>query len=146
MVMSIMPKDAVIYECKKCNFTCSKQSNFNAHLSTVKHKKITNDTIILPQILRCECGNEYQYRSGLSRHKKTCTYNSTPPLENTITYTQAETAKPTTDNATDQASDKLFVLVKDLMLQLAIKDKQHEELITHIWLQKINNWQNFKTP
>ena len=125
MIMQNMPKDAVNYECKKCNFTCSKQSNFNAHLSTAKHKKITNDTIMLPQILRCDCGNEYQYRSGLSRHKKRCTYNSTPPLENTITYTQNEPPQP----ATDPSCDKLFVLVKELMLQLAAKDKQQEELI-----------------
>jgi hypothetical protein len=126
--MQNMPKHAVKYECIKCNFTCSKQSNYNAHLSTAKHKKITNDTIVLPQILRCECGNEYQYRSGLSRHKKICRYNSTPPLENTVTYTQAEPTHP----PTEPASDKLFVLVKDLMQQLAIKDKQHEELITHM--------------
>ncbi len=125
MIMQNMPKHAVKYECIKCNFTCSKQSNYNAHLSTAKHKKITNDIIMLPQILRCDCGNEYQYRSGLSRHKKRCTYNSTPPLENTITYTQNEPPQP----ATDPSCDKLFVLVKELMLQLAAKDKQQEELI-----------------
>jgi hypothetical protein len=87
---------------------------------------------MLPLKLICECGNEYQHRSGISRHKKTCTYNSTPPLENTIIYTQDEPPQPTTDNATELASDKLFVLVKDLILQLAVKDKQHEELITHM--------------
>jgi hypothetical protein len=124
--MQNMPKRAVKYECIKCNFTCSKQSNYNAHLLTAKHKKITNDTIVLPQILRCECGNEYQYRSGLSRHKKICTYNSTPPkLENTVTYTQNEPLQP----ATHLSTDKLFTLVTELMLQLAAKDKQQEELI-----------------
>jgi hypothetical protein len=124
------PNDDFNYECIKCNFTCSKQSNYNAHLSTTKHKRMINNTIMLPQILRCDCGNEYQYRSGLSRHKKICTYNSTPPLENTIIYTQDEPTQPTADNATELASDKLFVLVKELMLQLAVKDKQHQELMS----------------
>jgi hypothetical protein len=124
------PNDAVKFECIKCNFTCSKQSNYNAHLSTTKHKRMINNTIMLPQILTCDCGNEYQYRSGLSRHKKICTYNSTPPLENTIIYTQDKPTQPTADNATELATDKLFVLVKELMLQLAVKDKQHQELMS----------------
>ena len=122
-----MSNHDVKYECIECNFTCSKQSNYNAHLSTTKHKNMINNTIVLPQKLKCECGNEYQCRSGLSRHKKTCAYNSTLPLENTIIYTQDEPTQPTAYNATDLETDKLYVLVKELMLQMTVKDKQHQE-------------------
>ena len=34
-----MLKNAKIYECKKCLFTCSKQSNYNTHLLTTKHRR-----------------------------------------------------------------------------------------------------------
>ena len=37
-----MPKNAEKYYCKDCDFKCSKLSNYNQHLSTRKHKMLTN--------------------------------------------------------------------------------------------------------
>ena len=126
------PINAKKFACEKCAFECSKLCDYNRHLATAKHKRLINannvSAIQQPEIYKCICGNEYKHAPSLCKHKKTCTYNSAPPLENTITYTQEEPIHP----APEPASDKLFVLVKDLMLQLAIKDKQHEELITHM--------------
>jgi len=31
------------YYCEKCDFGCSKLSNYNNHLSTAKHQMITDD-------------------------------------------------------------------------------------------------------
>jgi len=74
-----MPKNAEIFYCEKCDFKCSKQSNFNAHVATRKHQMITNDNTKMPKIaekcqsrLSCHCGKTYQYRSGLSRHRTLC--------------------------------------------------------------------------
>ena len=74
-----MPKNAEIFYCENCDFKCSKQSNFNAHLLTRKHQMITNDNTKMPKIaekcqsrLSCHCGKTYQYRSGLSRHRTLC--------------------------------------------------------------------------
>lgn len=39
-----MPKNAEKYYCKLCDFGCSKQSNYDNHLSTRKHKMIVNDS------------------------------------------------------------------------------------------------------
>ena len=36
-----MPKNARIFHCEKCDFTCSKESNFNTHLLTRKDKRLT---------------------------------------------------------------------------------------------------------
>jgi len=126
------PINAKKFACEKCAFECSKLCDYNRHLATAKHKRLINANIVSamqqPEIYKCICGNEYKHAPSLCKHKKTCAYNSTPPLENTVIYTQEQP----THIATEPASDKLFVLVKDLMLQLAIKDKQHEELITHM--------------
>ena len=122
-----MPKHANIFECEKCNFICSKQSNFNNHLITVKHKNRTNRTEQVPEnanAFDCECGRKYKARNSLWYHKKKCTYTSTPPLENTIVYATEEKPQPTTE----PGSGELIVLVKELMLQLTAKDKQLEEL------------------
>ena len=126
------PVNAKKFACEKCAFECSKLCDYNRHLATAKHKRLINANNVSamqqPEIYKCICGNEYKHAPSLCKHKKTCTYNSTPPLENTVIYNQEQP----THIATEPASDKLFVLVKDLMLQLAIKDKQHEELITHM--------------
>jgi len=51
------------YFCKKCLFTCSKKSNWNKHILTLKHKK---------NKYTCVCGNSYKFRQSLYSHKKTC--------------------------------------------------------------------------
>ena len=71
-----MPKNAVFFRCESCDFTCSKQSNYKAHLTTLKHRRITKDNEKMPKNAApyfCDiCGQEYKYSSGLSKHKKKC--------------------------------------------------------------------------
>ena len=57
--------------CEKCAFKCSNKYDYTRHLSTAKHKKIYNDIKKVESHI-CLCGKEYQYYSGLWRHKKTC--------------------------------------------------------------------------
>ena len=71
-------KNAEFWECKLCNFKCSKKSNYNKHLQTLKHnrhfldskkcQKMPNDKWV------CECGKSYVYDTGYYRHKKKCNY------------------------------------------------------------------------
>lgn len=71
-----MPKNAKIYTCEKCDFKCSKLSNYETHLATDKHRRITLDT--LPSSnnnFTCSCGNVYKYASGLSKHRKKCSFS-----------------------------------------------------------------------
>ena len=37
-----MPKNAEEYYCEKCRFVCSKKSNYNKHLGTLKHQNANN--------------------------------------------------------------------------------------------------------
>jgi len=122
--MPKMPKNAKNYECEKCNFICSKQSNFNMHLTTAKHIRLINANSSLlenmPTEYKCICGNEYKHASSLSKHKKGCTYTPpSSPEENIQT-----TIEPIEPNSAD-----LLILVKELMIQMAAKDKQQDELI-----------------
>ena len=60
------------FHCGKCDFSCSKKKDFIRHERTVKHKNGNNDNKKGPPYKCVVCGREYKYRSGLSRHKKTC--------------------------------------------------------------------------
>jgi hypothetical protein len=68
-----MPKNANVYNCNKCNFKCSKKSNYDKHLTTRKH---TNTYTYLPKdtlgIYTCNCGKEYNHRQSLYTHNKKC--------------------------------------------------------------------------
>ena len=68
-------KVAKSFLCEKCNYICSKQSDFNKHLLTAKHKILQNTTQKSPKVAKaflCDCGKTYKFASGLSRHKHNC--------------------------------------------------------------------------
>jgi len=74
-----MPKKSKEFICEYCDFKCSKKSNYLCHINTKKHndnKMITNDNKLMPKNAEyiCICGNVYKYMSGLSRHKKQCSF------------------------------------------------------------------------
>ena len=65
------------YCCKECDFKCSKKSNYDKHLRTLKHLRHQNDSKKMPKNaeirpLSCICGRIYKYESGYYRHRKSC--------------------------------------------------------------------------
>ena len=76
MLTNFQQKNAPKFECELCDFKCSKKSNFNEHLRTLKHKQLQMPDSFLPKnaekIFPCDCGKEYKHRQSLSVHKKTC--------------------------------------------------------------------------
>ena len=77
MITKKVPKSSKNFFCEICDYSTSRESQYNRHLMTPKHKMITNDNKKVPKsskIYQCECGNNYIFASGLSRHKKKCSY------------------------------------------------------------------------
>ena len=69
--------------CKLCGFVSSNIKDYKRHISTRKHKMLTNvDNCIIaeskiqtpPEIFACECGKVYKHRQSLSVHKKKCNF------------------------------------------------------------------------
>jgi len=125
MADASVQQSSKMFTCENCNYSTSRDSQYKRHLSTLKHKetdeRLTNASVnTQPSIeYTCHCGKSYSHRQSLHKHKQKCkktTEHEEPP-------------QPAVDKATVLASDKLFVLVTELMLQLAAKDKQQEELI-----------------
>ena len=76
MITKNSPKVATKFYCERCDYKCSKKSDYNKHLTTAKHKKITNDNKNSPKVATaysCDiCMKTFKYPSGLSRHKQKC--------------------------------------------------------------------------
>jgi hypothetical protein len=69
-----MPKNAKKFYCEKCDFRCSKKSNYENHLTTAKHQNRTILNDLMPKNAEyvCECGKMYKARNSLWYHKKKC--------------------------------------------------------------------------
>ena len=65
-----------IFECKKCTYCTSSKKDYNKHLSTAKHRKLTTLTTNVPQSTNafiCDvCNKTYRSRMGLWQHKQKC--------------------------------------------------------------------------
>ena len=88
MIKKNAEKNAEIFYCPKCDFLCSKLSDWNRHITRRKHLNDKNDnkndnrktpTNVTPKYV-CECGKVYKHQSGLSRHKKTPSCKKTPMI------------------------------------------------------------------
>ena len=63
------------YSCILCNYSTSKYADYNKHLQTKKHIKregVTEVKQIVAKNLSCNCGEIFNNRTTLWRHKKKC--------------------------------------------------------------------------
>ena len=128
------PKPLHIFVCITCDFKCSNKKDYNRHLSTAKHNKMTNINTHLASIkFRCGCGNEYKYRQGLHLHKKSCKYvvdNKTNEIQPEIQNNEIQ--NPVVD-PTSEASTVLRLLkqneeFKQMMAeQFNVMTERHNE-------------------
>ena len=124
MITQKSQKIPIKYTCEFCNYNTISKKDFNKHLGTAKHFRITHDDTKSPKIPNscklstCVCGNTYKYRQGLYKHKLTCR-KICQPEENIQT-----TIEP---NSAD-----LMVLVKELMTQNTELQHTMREMIPHI--------------
>jgi hypothetical protein len=87
--MEKMPKNAQKIECQDCSFICYKQSNYDKHLLTSKHKNrlfLNNleqkNAKNAKQIFLCDCGKKYTARNSLWYHKQKCNITQENTHEN----------------------------------------------------------------
>jgi len=122
MVDNSLPiKAQTNYNCNACDFNSSNKKDYNRHMLTAKHVRIINNTNFSPGEYQCVCGKKYKHMSGLCKHKHKCK-PAPPPEENIQT-----TIEPIEPN-----SAELLVLVKELMIQMAVKNKHQDELIAQM--------------
>ena len=76
------PKD---FYCNDCDYTTQRKSHYTRHMMTSKHKKIQMDTKKgTKQDFSCNCGKNYNFISGLYKHKKKCEFQISEEQKNEI--------------------------------------------------------------
>ena len=66
------------YRCQQCDYSTSHKCNWTKHLSTRKHKILTNTDAFATkssETYLCVCGRSYRHRQSLFSHKKNCKTN-----------------------------------------------------------------------
>lgn len=93
------PFSAAKFCCKKCDYVTSHKSHYEEHLSTGKHKKVTNGDMfppfsaVFPPFFCDKCSKQYQSRNGLWKHKKICCQFLKQENEENTTLTDKELIK-----------------------------------------------------
>jgi hypothetical protein len=122
----LSPKIAKKFYCETCHYGCSKESDYNKHLMTRKHKKsycgvTVDDNDVKKNIeYECECGNIYKHRQGLWKHKKKCSIG------------QGENNTKNTE----------FDIDKDFLIKMLLKNQDVIEKLTEVMPQLGNQVHN----
>jgi len=113
-------KVAQNFYCEYCDYITSKKTNYDKHIITPKHQRMTEDYIggqkvakssqkVSYQTFKCECGKIYKHRQGLWKHKKICfeeSYNDNYKTDNSV-------KKNIQKNETIADKDLIMMLIKD---------------------------------
>ena len=70
-----VPKNPLNFSCDFCHYITSNKKDYNKHLTTLKHKKLSGDEDFSPdlgKIYKCNCGKIYKHSSSLWNHKQNC--------------------------------------------------------------------------
>ena len=132
--MILTPKNAKIYDCKVCDFSCSKESEWKRHNITRKHINRTKLNDLDPinpidpvTIFQCECGRSYSARNSLWYHKKKCSMTQGENTNNTsINYTT-----PNHNNKTNSKSGGVEI-DKEMLITMLLKNQEVMEKMMEI--------------
>ena len=121
------------YECVKCNFKCSKNSNYNMHLTTTKHKQIIKNNETMQTVHQCQCGKIYKHMSGLCKHKHKCA------SENVVSTEVTQQSLP---QLFDNPIVELLNQIKELKDVVSEQTKQiaTQQCQTQLLLETISNF------
>ena len=119
-----VPKVPDLYECKICDYISSRLSQYDRHLSTDKHIRLTNANQEPSEVLgfACQkCKKNYKHQSSLCKHFKTCSETNINAKSNVINDFENTMNK-------NQSFDKNLII--ELLQQNQELQKQLIELAT----------------
>ena len=133
METNMSPKVAKKFYCEKCNYTCSKLSDFNKHIVTRKHNLETNGNqiVINNSLYICDiCNKKYSNRSGLWKHRKKCLALQSPNTDGFPTNLTNTIVSSENEDHRDELIERLVNSDKEMksMFQLLLEKYQESQL------------------
>jgi len=130
MMTMMTQKNADFFTCEKCDFVCSKKSDFERHLLTRKHKNDDKKAQKSAEKNVCICGKSFKYRQGLFVHRKTCMdyINNDSKYGNNIEIKidSNETSKKIEDVV---CCDNKVIITKEMFMELINDNKEMIKVI-----------------
>ena len=141
------PKITKKFICEKCDYTCNRQSEYNRHLLTAKHKMERMEKMEQqksPKITKafiCSCGKKYKVSSGLWKHKKKCSH-----VNNSVTIQEEQEDKQSIMDIITQNKEIMDALIlqnEQLMKQNTELTNTIKEIVPKIGNNNNNTNNNF---
>ena len=126
-------KKTPIFICKICDFKCCKQSDYDRHVVTNKHKRLIETTKKTPnsesKIFICICGKKYNHHTSLAKHKRTCSVVNT--LDTSLVSTKHDTKKVIDEakKETDTLVEDNITITKNMFMELINDNKEMMKII-----------------
>ena len=120
-----------VFVCEKCDFKCCKQSDYDRHVVTIKHKRLHGTTkknaTHNSNTFVCICGNKYNHHSSLSKHKRTCIVVNTPG--NSLLHVEGDNKETYETTEDDICSDNKIIITKHMFIELINDNKEMMKII-----------------
>ena len=135
MITENNEKRTIKYCCEKCDFKCCKQSDWVRHISTEKHKYLTNIIEKTPKTQKTPeydcviCNRQFNSCSGLWKHKKKCNADENSKLLEETSIKKDEKIIITEGQHIEKLTNVIMELVKsNTELQKQISEMQQQLL------------------
>ncbi len=144
------PKIAKKFYCEKCEYKCSKQSDFNKHINSIKHNaNICYNNASINSLTCEECGKKYKHSSSFYRHKKKCSIAQGEENSNTNTTQPTHNNTNNTNNTSVDVDKELLIKMllknQDVMEGILLKNQDFMEKMMEIMPQIGNQINNTNT-
>ena len=118
MEVFLSPKIPKIFDCKKCDYCTSNKKDYDKHLLTSKHNKMTNGSNMeemevekIPKYT-CKCSKTFKTHGGLWKHKKKCDNNNIVTETNMLSSNQIDEVKSLMNYLMKENSELKHMMMK----------------------------------
>ena len=114
-----------IFSCIVCNYNTLRKSQYERHILSAKHKRLTNtdensSECSTPVHFRCICNKKYKHKQSLYNHKKKCT------------FLKENQEKEENQENTIIDKDEKDLNYKDMFLTMINENKELRKVITEL--------------